>query len=370
MSKYKVCVYTICKNEEQFVDRWVDSMQEADMIIVCDTGSTDESVKKLKARGVIVYNIIVDPWRFDVARNISLDFVPSDFDICVCTDLDEVFEAGWRQKMENEWTPQTTRLRCMFTWSFNEDGSRGTTYWYDKIHSRHGYRWIRPIHESPEYFGDEQESIVQAADVQLNHFPDKSKSRGGYLQLLELSKKENPQDNNTVFWLGREYMFYGQYDNCINTLKEHLLLPTATWEEQRCASMRYISKSFLYKGENCEAKKWLYRAIAEYPNVREPFVEMARLGYKLKNWPLVYLMVEEALKINERPASYLSEDFCWNETIYDLGTFAYYQLGLYEKSLEHAKIAVDINPNDIRLKNNLELISRKVLENNKGESNG
>ena len=28
----KVCVYAICKNEELFVDRWVDSMQEADEI--------------------------------------------------------------------------------------------------------------------------------------------------------------------------------------------------------------------------------------------------------------------------------------------------------------------------------------------------
>lgn len=37
----KICVYAIAKNEEQFVDRWVDSMSEADVIVVLDTGSTD-----------------------------------------------------------------------------------------------------------------------------------------------------------------------------------------------------------------------------------------------------------------------------------------------------------------------------------------
>ena len=48
MNKYKICVYAICKNEEKFVDRWYESIKDADKIIVLDTGSTDSTVKKLK----------------------------------------------------------------------------------------------------------------------------------------------------------------------------------------------------------------------------------------------------------------------------------------------------------------------------------
>ena len=40
MSKYKICVYAISKNEEKFVSRQVDSMKEADDIYVLDTGPT------------------------------------------------------------------------------------------------------------------------------------------------------------------------------------------------------------------------------------------------------------------------------------------------------------------------------------------
>jgi len=58
MNSYKICVYAICKNEEQFVERWVDSMSEADSIIVLDTGSTDNTVNKLKELGVNVYKEI------------------------------------------------------------------------------------------------------------------------------------------------------------------------------------------------------------------------------------------------------------------------------------------------------------------------
>ena len=56
MKKMKIYVYAICKNEEKFVDRWADSMSEADGIFVLDTGSEDKTVQKLKKRKVNVTN--------------------------------------------------------------------------------------------------------------------------------------------------------------------------------------------------------------------------------------------------------------------------------------------------------------------------
>ena len=64
----KVCVYAISKNEEKFVSRWVDSMKEADEIHVLDTGSTDNTVSKLKELGVNVVSKIISPWRFDIVE--------------------------------------------------------------------------------------------------------------------------------------------------------------------------------------------------------------------------------------------------------------------------------------------------------------
>ena len=90
----KVCVYAICKNESQFVERWMASMGEADAVVVLDTGSTDDTVERLRAAGARVTVERFDPWRFDTARNRSLDLVPEDADICVCTDLDEVLHPG------------------------------------------------------------------------------------------------------------------------------------------------------------------------------------------------------------------------------------------------------------------------------------
>ncbi len=96
---------------------------------------------------------IIIPWRLDVARNESLKLVPDDCDVCVCTDLDEVLMPGWREVIEKNWTPQTKRGRYRYTWSFNEDGSEGCVFDYEKIHARHDYQWIYPVHEVLKYSG-------------------------------------------------------------------------------------------------------------------------------------------------------------------------------------------------------------------------
>ena len=147
MKKYKISVYAISKNEEQFVDRWVDSMQEADDIYVLDTGSSDHTVERLKERGVHVTSQVITPWRFDVARNASLDLVPEDTDICVCTDIDEVFEPGWREKLESLWDESLTRLQYNYNWSLDEHGKPIVNFYIEKIHRRLGFTWTHPVHE-------------------------------------------------------------------------------------------------------------------------------------------------------------------------------------------------------------------------------
>ena len=136
MNKYKVCVYAISKNEEKFVDRWVNSMKEADEIYVLDTGSTDDTIKKLQNLGVKVKQKIINPWRFDNARNESLKLLPGDTDICVCTDLDEVFVDGWRKKLEKIWDKDTTRLAYNYNWLLDENNNPKVNFYIEKIHNR------------------------------------------------------------------------------------------------------------------------------------------------------------------------------------------------------------------------------------------
>lgn len=190
LNKYKVCVYAICKNEEQFADRWMDAVSEADLVVVTDTGSTDRTAEILRGRGAAVYGETVLPWRFDTARNIALEHLPEDADICVLSDLDEVLEPGWRQKLEAAWEPRCTRARCLFTWSFNADGSPAKQFAAERMHRRRGFKWVRPVCEELEYCGEDKEYIVWVDGMVINHYPDSSKPKAQYLPLLELAVEE------------------------------------------------------------------------------------------------------------------------------------------------------------------------------------
>lgn len=356
----KVCVYAICKNEEKFVDRWVNSMSEADEIYVLDTGSTDETVKKLKEKGVYVRVKEIKPWRFDIARNESLKLVPEDTDICVCTDLDEVFEKGWRKKLEQNWSSDTTRARYNYNWSFDEYGNPATNFYIEKIHSRKDYLWKHPVHEILKYKGNCIEKFITVDNITLNHYPDTNKSRGQYLPLLELSVKEDPTNDRNVHYLGREYMYYEKWNECIDTLIKHLNLRSATWKDERCASMRFISRSYIALKRYDEAKMWLEKAINEVPYLREPYVEMALLEYNQNNFNEAYHMLNKALEIKEKTKTYINENFCWDSTIYDLLSICCYNLGMIEESISNINIALEKNPNDERLINN-----KKIIENYK-----
>lgn len=355
MKKYKVCVYAICKNESKFIERWVKSMSEADAIYVLDTGSTDNSVEIFKKLGVNVKSEIISPWRFDVARNKSLAMLPLDTDICVCTDLDEIFEEGWRDKLESIWNDKTDKVKYNYNWSFDEYGKPATTFFIEKIHRRIGYEWHHPVHEVLNV--KEKEVSVLAPNITLNHYPDSEKSRSSYLPLLELSVKEDPEDDRNMHYLGREYMYYGKYNEAIDTLIKHLNLKSAVWDAERCASMRFIARCYLSLNRKREAEMWYKLAIKEASYLRESYVELAQVYYDEEEYEKAYELLKEAFTIKEKPPIYINEAFAWNDYIYDLMGLVCYNLKLYPESLINFKTAMELNPNEERLKNNYEFVN-------------
>jgi glycosyltransferase involved in cell wall biosynthesis len=238
LGKHKICVYAICKNEEQFVDRWMDSVSEADLVVVADTGSTDNTVEKLRQRGAQVYSFENKPFRFDYSRNYALKFVPDDVDICVSPDLDEVFNPGWRKNLDEQWRDDTTRGTYLYNWSFAEDGTPMVQYVHERIHARHNYHWIYPTHEMLEYTGPGEEKRQYFDGVVFNHHPDPKKDRSLNLPLLELAYQERPNDGRTLHNLGREYLYAQMWEKCIDILKRYLEPGVSDWDEERSASMR------------------------------------------------------------------------------------------------------------------------------------
>lgn len=352
MKKYKICVYAISKNEEKFAKRWYDSMKEANEIYVLDTGSTDNTVKILKNLGVTVKEEKISPWRFDTARNKSLNLVPKDTDICVCTDLDEVFEKGWRKKLEENWDKKSNRAKYNYNWHFDKNNNPIISYYLDKIHTREDYTWEHPVHEILKYQGKENEILTIIDSITLNHYPDNSKSRSSYLPLLELAVKENPNNDRDMHYLGREYMYYNKNDKAIKILKKHLNLETATWKDERCASMRFIARCYSRKKNIKNSISWYDKAIKEAPYLRDPYVEKALLMYEQKDYNQVIYLCNKALDIKYNQKTYVNEPYSFDHTIYDLLSLCYYYKQNKTLALYYIDKAIEKSPNIKRLQEN------------------
>jgi glycosyltransferase involved in cell wall biosynthesis len=348
----KICVYAISKNESQFVKRFCDSAKDSDLILIADTGSTDNTVEIARENGAVVYDICISPWRFDKARDAALSLIPRDYDVCISLDLDEVLEPGWREEIERVWKKDTTRLKYKFDWG------QGITFFYEKIHHRHGYHWHHPCHEYPRADSRIKEIWSHTDKLLVSHHPDPTKSRGSYLGLLELSVKEDPHCPRNAFYYARELTFYKKWIEAIVALNKYLEMPTATWINERCYAMRLLGKCFKELNQYDSAKKWLIKATQEAPNTREPWVELAELAYLQKDWKLCLSSTESAIKIEDKTLVYTMDPSVWGSKPWDYAAIAAWNLGDKDKAKKYGEIAVNLNPTDSRLTNNLKFYSK------------
>lgn len=340
----KIAVYTITKNEEQFIKRWADSCAEADYRLIVDTGSTDDTVAVAQENGCAVGSIIIRPWRFDDARNAALALLPEDIDYCIALDADEILMPGWRQELEK--VPSfVTRPRYKYVWSWNDDGTEGLTYSGDKIHARKNYRWKHPVHEVIICTDKEEQGWT---NLEIHHHPDQSKSRSQYLPLLELSVREEPNDDRNLFYLGRELMFNGRNAEAEVHLRRHLEL--STWRAERATCMRYLGRV------TGDKEHWLLRACAEAPDRREPWVDLAQFYYDQKRWEQSFAACSRALSIQTKPLEYLCEAEAWGSLPHDLASIAAWNIGLRNIARVESEKALALNPRDQRLRNNTSLV--------------
>lgn len=350
--KYKVCVYAISKNEEKFIDRWYESIKDADYICVLDTGSTDNTVKKLKSHGIKVQSKVITPWRFDTARNESLKLIPDDADICICLDLDEVMTPNWKKILLSNWNDNITRIKYTYNWSLDENNNPIISFYTNKIHKNKFYKWAHPVHEVLTIKNNTEENELLLDKLIINHYPDPNKSRSSYLPLLELSVKEDPLDDRNMHYLGREYMFYGKWNECIEILLKHLKLKNATWKDERAASMRFIARSYKNLGRIEEAIFWYEKAIAEAPYLKEGYCELMMLYYNLKKYSQAINYGIMALQINTNTKSYINETFSNNENIYDVLSLCFFYQNLKDVGMKFLELAIKENPKNKRLQEN------------------
>ena len=350
-------------------------MSEANYICVLDTGSTDGTYEKLlEYQKKYPYQIIVDqkvikPWRFDVARNESLKLVPKDTMIYMCTDLDELLEPNWAAPLRKYWIDGLhTRCSYKYVWSHLDNGQPGRVFGYNKIHDKN-WIWRYPVHEllwdvNRETENYESNKSLNLFDkITLHHYPDRTKSRSNYLSLLEQREAEYPHDTYGLIYLSHEYTYHRMWEKAIDKLDKVIEIS----QRENSVNSVELASCYLFKGDSYVALNRIIEAIMSYEKAieidntyREPYIGLAKIFIKQKEYQLAIHYLEKALKLSRRHFSWLERDTSWSYEPYDLLCQAYYYNGEYLKSLGAAYKAYSYFPEDPRLQSNLKLCEEKI----------
>ena len=318
----KIYIYAIAKNEEKFAKRFMDSVKDADKVIVCDTGSTDNTINILKENGAEVHEIQVSPFRFDLARNMAL-LECQDADVVIALDLDEVMCDGWREKIEKNWKLGETNMlkyRMVFGWKDKEQTIPNITVWGVKIHCPKSWIWVDPINENLLLREGFKENVINLDEHLMVHYPDTEKEeRNTRIEMMKKFVKDEPNNTRSSYILGREYFNKEMYKEAEEELKRYLSISTAYLEKERysrSSACRMIANSLIKTGGIVdEIVIWFIRSVAENPSQREPWIYLANAWDVVGDKDMAIACANRGLQITDEKQSIIKEENCWGENV-------------------------------------------------------
>lgn len=318
----KIAISTISKNEEHNVEDFIKSCEGADLISVLDTGSTDKTVELLKKHNALAGETIIEPFRFDEARNQALDKLPDDIDIVISIDLDERLQPGWREALEKAWTPETETLSYWYIGDYTNGQPNGT--WRSKIFKRKGYKWFNMVHEIPLPDDKRQPVMTNCKDIVVIHL---QKGVRDYEELLNKLIETGENDMNAHLQRGHEFMKKQEWNKAISDFRKYIELSKKETEpcpykncpkclyEAGCRAMAMIDISICmlsFGYTHNLVLPVLIQATAECPTIREPWVYLAEMWQGLENYPNAYGCAMTALSIKDNGMN-SQVGVCWGE---------------------------------------------------------
>ena len=112
-------------------------------------------------------------------------------------------------------------------------------------------------------------------------------------------------------------------------------------------------------GDLANAERAFQMAASEAPNTREPWCELSALMYRQSRWEESFAYAMRTLRITDRAMVYTCDPEVWGYQPHDYASIAAWHLGIINVSIEQAKLALEKDPNNARLKSNLDFVLGK-----------
>jgi glycosyltransferase involved in cell wall biosynthesis len=285
-----ITLYSICKNEEKNIEKFIENSKKFYATVVVDTGSTDNTVKLLRDAGIEVYEHpqTREEFDFSVARNQALSYVKTDwaFSLDFNENIDEFFPNGFNV-IEREFTV-FKHLR------FDDNGidqPKESNEVYLRFHRTKNYIWENAVHEMPKFVPTEDypEEISVDTTIKITKKINRSISKElFYLDICEREYKKNPTNWYYIWFIFNHYFEVKNYSDALEYGQEFLNSSKAYFNSFRILVFIKSSICLLNIGDPHRAANYAFHAVSEAMNVGEPhlsqaFIHLNRIAMILEN---------------------------------------------------------------------------------------
>jgi glycosyltransferase involved in cell wall biosynthesis len=284
-------VSMIVKNESQIIETCLNSVKDADEIVIIDTGSKDNTIELCKKYTDKVYS---DKWRddFSYSRNVSLSHCTADYVLII--DADETLEVPISQikRMINEpfFNAYSGMLFVIETKPETFESPR-------LLKNCPEIKYINAIHNLPAWNGSN-------SDLQSKLYRTSFKIKSGYSpahnldpdRTLRILKKDlfwHPKNIRNRYYLGKEYLNKKKIRKAVrqfemyrkaaffdvgkwsNELADTLYLLALCYADDKTykngwfKSVQYATESFNVLPTSSETAKLLKTLFKEAPNTED-----------------------------------------------------------------------------------------------------
>lgn len=208
----RVSVVMIVKNEEAVLARCLESVKEADEIVICDTGSTDRTIEIARQYTDKIFTDYVWEDHFANARNHAKSKATGDWILSI--DADEFLTCPFSVVRE------ATKLAFMaVNVKMTAEYGPPSIFWFPRLFRRsESVWWEGAVHNHLSVMGEDVGAVTITFGYSPAHGADQLRS----LRILEKEVAANPDCVRERFYLGREYFYRGMYDKALPMLGRYV----------------------------------------------------------------------------------------------------------------------------------------------------
>lgn len=300
-------VYSFYTDHKAVIHEFLDSVRDADEIILCDTGSDDGSsdiisryAAKKPGANIKVVSVSISPWRYDDIRNTGLSLLSRDIDLCICLDIDEILVPGWRSILDDYYDPETARYEY-YVKARRPDSERIITE--SRIHRNRGCFWKYPVYE--ELIMDPPGNVRTIPHLLAERTA--SEHRYDIIRLLERYIEEYPSSWVPLWRIAEAYLEKGSFKEAYKFVDKALLLGDC--DESKLYALK--ARICLTEGLYDDTLNYLNHAIL-FNNDFHLYIEKAKVLSQMGRHLEAYIVLKEARK--DHPDD-VPPSFGWNREL-------------------------------------------------------